>query len=180
MVESDSGNKASLRAHSGFTLLEITVAMAIFAVTLGSTAQGLAYAFGLVNLQNQRVTANNDCRAVISALRQVGLDQPDTTACPANANKFPCVLLDWRNSFPGNAAEVAALSATARMPFAGMYTLRDETFTIDLTSASGQPAVNGTGSSTSTNPVHVTVTVRWTGPRGITYTEVVSTAITNY
>ena len=153
--------------------------MAIFAVTLGSTAQGLAYAYGLVNLQNQRVTANNDCRAVIAALRQVALEQPDTTACPASANKFPCVLLDFRNTFPASAAAVAALSADDRMPFTGIYTLRNENFTIDLTSKTGAAAVNGTGASTSTNPVYVTVTVRWTGPRGITYTEVVSTAITN-
>ena len=164
---------------SGFTLLEITVAMAIFTVTIVTAAQGAAYAFGLVNLQNQRVTANNDCRAVLAALRQVAVEQPDTTACPEGANKFPCVLMHWRNWFPKSATEVAAMNAAYRMPFVGMYTLRNETITVDLTSKTGQPAVNGTDASSSTNPVCVTVTVRWTGPRGITYTEVVSTAITN-
>ena len=110
----------------------------------------LAYAFGLVNLQNQRVTADNDCRAVISALRQVALDQPDTTACPETANKFPCVLIDWRNHFPQNAAEVTALSTAKRVPFSGMYTLRDETITIELTDSAGDPAVNSEILSTCT------------------------------
>ena len=106
MVGSHNGNRRSRRTLSGFTLLEIVVAMSIFAVTMGATAQGLAYAYGLVNLQNQRVTANNDCRAVLAALRQVALEQPDTTGCPSTANKFPCVLLDFRNTFPASAAAV--------------------------------------------------------------------------
>jgi len=166
-------------ARGGFTLLEVTVAMAIFCVTLAAAAQGAAYTFGLVTLQNQRVTANNDCRAVIAALRQVAVEQPDTTACPASANKFPCVLIDWVNHFPANAAAVAALSAADRMPFSGMYTLRNETITTNLMTSTGAAAVNGADPSSSTNPVYVRVTIQWTGPRGITYTEIVSTEITN-
>ncbi len=167
------------RSRAGFTLLEIAISMAIFAVTLGAVAQGLAYSYGLVNLQNQRVTANNDCRAVIASLRLVASMLPDTTACPATANKFPCVLLDWSNRFPANAAAVAALSTEARKPFAGMYTLKNETITITLTAPDGTAVLNGTSASESTNPVHVAVTVQWTGPRKITYRELVRTALTN-
>ena len=167
------------KGRRGFTLLEIVLAVAIFTVTLGATAQGLAYAYGLVNLQNQRVTASNDCRAVISALRQVIAADVATSTCPADKNRFPCVIMDWTSRFPQNAAAVAALSSTERIPFAGLYSLRNETITITLTSATGQAVFNGIGASTSTNPVHVAVTVQWTGPRGITYTETVRTAVTN-
>jgi prepilin-type N-terminal cleavage/methylation domain-containing protein len=166
-------------SRDGFSLLEIMVALAIFTVTLGVTAQGLAYAFGLVTLQSQRVTASNDCRAVIAAMRQVLTEDLDTTACPGTSAKFPCLLLDYVNTFPANAAAVAALSTTARMPFAGLYTLRGETITIALTSSTGGAVVKGTGPSTSTNPVCVKVTAQWTGPRGITYTEIVNTIITD-
>ena len=163
----------------GFTLLEIVLAIAIFTITLGATAQGLAYAYGLVNLQNQRVTASNDCRAVISALRQVIAADVATGACPADKNRFPCVIMDWTSRFPEDAAAVAALPAAQQIPFAGLYTLQDETITVTLTSPTGEAAVNGNGPSSSTNPVHVTVTVQWTGPRRITYTETVQTAVTN-
>jgi type II secretory pathway pseudopilin PulG len=155
------------------------IALAIFVVTLGAVAQGMAYAYGLVNLQNQRVTANNDCRAVISAMRQIASTRPDTADCPATANKFPCVLLDWVNNFPVDAAAVQGLPVAARAPFAGMYTLQDEVINIDLTDAAGAAAVNGLTAATSTNPVHVTVTIQWTGPRGITFREIVTTAITD-
>jgi hypothetical protein len=155
------------------------IAVSIFAIALGAVAQGLAYAFGLTNLQNQRITASNDCRAVISGLRQIVAANPDTTACPENANKFPCLLLDYVSRFPANAAAVAALPAASRTPFSGLYTLRDETIAIALSSSIGGAVVNGTTASSSTNPVFVRVTVQWKGPRGITYTETVSTVITN-
>ena len=167
------------RSSRGFTLLEIVVALAIFTVTLGVTAQGLAYAYGVVNLQNQRVTANNDCRAVISSLRQVAAERPASTACPNADNMFPCVLLNWVNSFPANAAAVAALSVAARAAFAGMYTLQNETIAITLTDNAGVAAVHGLTAGAGTNPVRATVTVQWRGPRGILYTEIVTTAVTD-
>jgi prepilin-type N-terminal cleavage/methylation domain-containing protein len=167
------------RSRRGFTLLEIVVALAIFTVTLGVTAQGLAYAYGVVNLQNQRVTANNDCRAVISALRQVAAERPASTACPAGGNMFPCVLLNWVNNFPENAIEVAFLPVAERPPFAGMYTLQNETIAIDLTDNDGVAAVNGASIGAGTNPVRATVTIQWRGPRGILYTEIVTTAVTD-
>ncbi len=166
-------------SRRGFTLFEIVISLAIFAVTLGVTAQGLGYAYGLVNLQKQRVTADNDCRVVISGLRQVVAADPDTTACPDTSQKFPCLLLDYVNTFPANAAAVAALSTAAKVPFSGLYSLRNETITIALTSITGGTVVKGTNASTSTNPVCVNVTVQWTGPRGITYTQKLATMITD-
>ena len=169
----------SRQTRLGFTLLEIVVALAIFAVTLGATAQGLAFAYGLVNLQSQRVAANNDCRVVISGLRQVVAADPDTTACPDTSQKFPCLLLDYVATFPANATAAASLPTTTRVLYSGLYGLRNESITIALTSSTGGAVVKGTKASDSTNPVYVKVTVQWTGPRGITYTEVVSTVITS-
>jgi prepilin-type N-terminal cleavage/methylation domain-containing protein len=168
MVKSGKGYKMLRRVRSGFTLVEIVISLAIFAVTLGATAQGLGYAYGLVTLQNQRVVAANDCRAVISGLRNVVAADPDTTGCPDTANKFPCLPMEYVSTFPAK-----------RVPFSGLYTLRNETITITLKSSTGSAAVNGTGASTSTNPLYTKVTVQWIGPRGITYTEVMSTIITN-
>ena len=51
--------------------------------------------------------------------------------------------------------------------------------TISMTSSSGGTVVKGTGPSTCTDPVYVKVTVQWIGPRGITYTEIVTTMITD-
>jgi prepilin-type N-terminal cleavage/methylation domain-containing protein len=167
------------RSRGGFTLLEIVVAVGIFALALGAVAQGVAYSYGLTLLQNQRVVAANDCRAVISGLRQTISANNDTTGCPKNANKFPCLIMEYVTNFPANAAAVAALSTAARVPFAGMYSLKNETITISLKAADGSAAVNGTGASNSTNPVYVTVTAQWTGPRGITYREVIRTLMTS-
>lgn len=180
MFKSGNGCGMSLRRTGGFTLIEVMMAMAIFAITLGATAQGLGFAYGLVTLQKQRVVAANDCRVVISGLRQVIAANPDTTGCPENSNKFPCLILEYASTFPADLNAVAALSATARMPFSGLYTLRNETITISLTSTpTGGAVVSGSGASNSTNPVYVKVTVQWIGPRGITYTEAVSTVITD-
>ncbi len=53
----------------GFTLLELTIAMAIFAVTIGVAAQSLISFYAVVDMQNQRVVAMNLCRATLSQMR---------------------------------------------------------------------------------------------------------------
>lgn len=55
--------------HGGFSLLELTIAMALFAVALGSVAQVLISASGTITLQQQRVTASQDCQALLSDIR---------------------------------------------------------------------------------------------------------------
>jgi len=166
-------------SQEGFTLIEIMIALTIFAVTLGVAAQGLTYGYSLVRLQTQRVVAANDCRVVISGLRNVVAADPDTAGCPDTANKFPCLILEYVSTFPANASAVSALPTATKTFYAGLYTLRGETITISLTSPTGGTVVNGNGPSSSTNPVYVKVTVQWTGPRGIKYSETASTIITS-
>lgn len=62
----------------GFSLLEITMAMAVFAVTIGISAQGLIAYYALMDMQNQRVVAMNQCRATLSQMRNARTTSLDT------------------------------------------------------------------------------------------------------
>ena len=65
-----SANLARHKTESkGFTLLELTMAMAIFATTIGVAAQSLISFYAIVDMQNQRVVAMNQCRATLSQMR---------------------------------------------------------------------------------------------------------------
>lgn len=55
----------------GVTLLELTLAMAIFAVVIGVTAQSLVTFYARMDLQEQRTTAINVCRSVLNDMRSL-------------------------------------------------------------------------------------------------------------
>lgn len=57
--------------REGFTLVELVMAMAIFTVVLGATAQALVSYYAALDTQNQRNTALRHCAAVISQMRDV-------------------------------------------------------------------------------------------------------------
>ncbi len=166
-------------SERGFSLVEIVFAMAIFVVVLGITAQGLAYSYGVMNLQNQRGVAQNDCRAIVSALRQVAMLGVPTDACPADEPRFPCLLMEWVDNFPEDREEVEALGGTERAAFESFYSLRDQVYTITFEDGNGNPANASAILDANTNPVFVTVTSTWTGPRGITYQTELTTVVTD-
>ncbi|HRI87864.1 MAG TPA: type II secretion system protein [Candidatus Hydrogenedentes bacterium] len=90
---------ASVRREEGFTLVELVIAMAMFTVVLGATAQSLISYYAALDLQNQRHTALRNCTAVISQMREVR----DTST-----DDFPDAILDeWPNA--GVVAGVGAL-----------------------------------------------------------------------
>ena len=78
--------------NEGFTLVELVVAMTIFSVVLGATAQALVSYYAALDFQNQRNTAIRNCTAVISQMRQVRDDNP---------GDFPDAITD---AWPNNAA----------------------------------------------------------------------------
>lgn len=76
-------NKRSRAA--GFTLLEVMLAGAVFLLVMGAAAQALVSYYVALDVQNQRNTAIQNCRAVLVDMRRVR----DTA--PAD---FPEAILD--------------------------------------------------------------------------------------
>ncbi len=59
-----------LRGEKGMTLLEVSLAMAIFAVVMSVSAQVLLGFSGAMEIQEQRQEAVQHCRAVLTQIRQ--------------------------------------------------------------------------------------------------------------
>lgn len=72
--------RGRLKSEQGMTLVEVTLAVAIFATVIALTAQSLVNSYVGVDLQKQRIEAANSCRAVLSYLRErrtdMGADFP--------------------------------------------------------------------------------------------------------
>lgn len=167
------------RRTAGFSLLELTIAVAILMTILSITAQGLVSSHAVMRLQNQRNDAMNSCRAVISNLRQVARELPESAACPEGDPRFPCALMAWLDDMPGTSAEFLALSEAEREPYRGLFVLRDQEIQVLLLDEDGNPAVTSLVESGNTNPVFVQVTTRWTGARGRVFQAGLRTIITN-
>ena len=164
---------------AGFSLLELTIAIAILMTILSITAQGLVSSHAVMRLQNQRNDAMNSCRAVIANLRQVARALPVSTDCPAGGAMFTCVLMSWLDDMPGTSVEFLELSEAEREPYRGLFVLRDQEIQVLLLDADGNPAVTSLVESGNTNPVHVQVITRWTGARGRVFQAGLRTIITN-
>lgn len=75
--------------QSGLTLLELTIAVALFAIVLGAAAQALISYHSALTLQRQRNEALLHCRSVINEMRNVRQNNP---------NDFPnAILTRWPN-----------------------------------------------------------------------------------
>lgn len=174
------GRRCGLAPHiAGFSLLELTIAIAILMTILSVTAQGLVSSHAVLRLQNQRNDAMNCCRAVISNLRQVARALPVSTDCPDTEPQFPCVLMSWLDNMPGTSADYFELSEEEREPYRGLYVLREQEIQVLLLDENGDPAVDSLVESGNTNPVYVQVTTRWTGARGRVFQAGLRTIITN-
>jgi prepilin-type N-terminal cleavage/methylation domain-containing protein len=63
--------RGRIRNSAGFTLIELTVAIAIFAIVLGTAAQALVSYHATIHLQHQRNVATQNCKAILSQMRNV-------------------------------------------------------------------------------------------------------------
>lgn len=70
----------------GVTLMEVTLAVAIFAAVIGVTAHSLMSFYVSIDMQEQRIEAINTCRSVMDSLREKRFQ--------FKAN-FPEDFLDW-------------------------------------------------------------------------------------
>ena len=170
---------AILSRKAGFSLLELTIAIAILVTILSITAQGLVSSHAVLRLQNQRNDAMNSCRAVIANLRQVARALPESSDCPATDPRFPCVLVSWLDDMPTTSEEYFELSEEEREPYRGLFVLREQEIQVLLLDEDGNPAVTSLVESGNTNPVHVQVITRWTGNRGRVFQAGLRTIITN-
>jgi len=69
---------SQVRAKQGFTLLELTLALAIFVIILGATAQVLVSYYVALDAQRERTANTQNMAALISSMRQVRDQNPDT------------------------------------------------------------------------------------------------------
>lgn len=137
-------------SEAGVTLLEVTLAVAIFAVTFGVAAQSLVSFYVNMDMQNQRIVAVNHCQSVFSAMRSVRDASPNSAKVPNNCQ---------------TAVLAAFPSGTVKN---GPVALKDAKVTVTYEDA-----------KTTANPLIPTVTLRWQDLRGHTCTIALSSAITD-
>jgi len=141
---------AARRETRGVTLLEITIAVAIFAVAIGVAAQVLISFYATMDLQHQRVIAAEHCRGVFSQIRNIRDASPNTSDDPSAFQEAVMA------QFPDGEQST------------GPYDLRDATVEVVYEST-----------DTSANPLVPTVTVNWVDLRGRPVSLGITTAITD-
>lgn len=137
--------KRLLKDNQGVTLMEVTLAVAIFAAVIGVTAQSLASFYVAVDMQEQRMEAVSTCRSVMDAMRE------KRTEFKTN---FPEGLLGW----------VAANNEESWSDFhadnSDHIELDNQSILVELFNENGDAAVTGD------NPVVVHVTTSWRDRKG--------------
>jgi len=144
------GRMGALRGARGVTLLELTIAVSIFAVTIAVAAQVLVAFYATMDLQQQRVEAANYCRGVFSQMRTIRDTVPNTSEQP---NRFQDAVF---GEFPEGEQD--------QVP----YGLREVMVNLAYESTNG-----------TANPLVPTVTVNWLDMRGRDVSLSLTTAITD-
>ena len=136
--------------QEGFTLLELTLAVAILAVVIGATARTLISFYANLDLQDQRNIAIQHSRAILSDMRSVRDAHPNTADNPTD---FQTNVLE---QFPNETVMTGPLQLTNSE--------------VEITYESAAPTAN---------PLTPTVTVRWKDLRGRQVSDSISTALTD-
>jgi prepilin-type N-terminal cleavage/methylation domain-containing protein len=149
------------RDNAGMTLLEITIAMALFAVVIGVTATSLASFYVNMDVQEQRIEAMHSCRAVLDALREKRAEFVDIGL--ENASEFPMGLVEWIED-QNTEGWTAFLRGYNFDPETGAPVgpaqLSDHAITVQVSNADG-------GSVTAdSNPIQVHVVSSWNDRQG--------------
>ena len=151
--------KRRLRAEQGMTLIEVTIAVAIFAAVIAATASSIADFYVGVDLQKQRIEAANSCRGVLSYLREQRAN---------TSSDFPAALLaiiadkqedGWAEFLKSGAAQGLGLDS--------------HTITVTCTS------LDGAAVSDDDNPIRVIVRSTWNDRKGRQLKAEVATCFTD-
>lgn len=131
--------------QAGVTLIEITLAIAIFAGVIGVTAQSLMSFYVAVDVQEQRMEAVRACQSVMDGLREKRVEFK---------NNFPAGLLTWveTNNESSWADYLADNSEHVE--------LAEQTLEVDCFNEAGEAADGGD------NPIVVHVTTNWLDRKG--------------
>lgn len=153
----------SARAQTGFTLVELVLAMGIFTVVLGIVAQILVSYYAALDLTQQRAVATQNAIGVLNEMRAVRNLNPED---------FPGALLA---RFP----EGTVLSAQSdRKEDRAFVTLPGENITVAYFKTDGTPLAGA--ELNVANPLVVVLTSRWDTLRAPQQaTARVSTILTN-
>jgi|ADurb_Total_1213_FD_contig_81_353436_length_1420_multi_3_in_0_out_0_3 type II secretory pathway pseudopilin PulG len=180
MGETVSSIKKFFTKHAmqirGFTLVEIMFAMGIFILLMWSVAHSLVYSYAVLEIQEQRNTALASCQAVLAAMRELSYNTQESADCTGGRPVFPCVLLNYSNSFPET---LEGASAAVLNQYGSFFTLREQQFQLEMRDDDGAPAQTSVVAAMNTNPVYVTVTTTWLGARNHRFTVSASAIITN-
>jgi len=143
-------NSGVMVSNEGVTLLELTLAVAIFVIAVGAAAQTLISFYVTMDMQNQRVVAINLCKSVFSDMRNLRDASPNSQTNPANFQ---------------NALLTAYPPGTEKNGPAGL--------------SNSKVIVNYESTNASSNPLVPTVTVQWRDLRNRTCAVSLSSAMTD-
>jgi len=97
------------KSERGMTLVELTLAVAIFVMVLGATAQSLISYYVALDIQDQRVVATRHCVGVLNTIRDFRDNSPGT---------FPTAITDrWPSG-----AEVGGVASLPQEAVVVTYT----------------------------------------------------------
>ncbi len=150
------------KRYNGFTLIEIMIAVAIFAFVVGVTAVSLISFHPNLQIQRERIQTLHTCRAVLEAIREKRKDFI-VSADEFNWDGF----YSWING--RTSSEWLSIVTTEEHPIA----IPDLQIDVECRDMQGEEA-GGTD-----NPVQVFVTATWTSSRGYTLRDTIATILTS-
>lgn len=143
----------TLSRKSGVTLIEVTLAVAIFAVVIALSAQSILSFYVAIDIQEERVAAIHSARTVISAIREKreefrGANETD--------------MVNWTNFFNWINTQNTSGWSSYLTQQDGSAALQNHAINIELYN------VNGGAAAVGDNPIEVHVVASWTDGKGRT------------
>lgn len=142
-------NKKRLPNDAGMSLMEVTLAVAVFAIAIAFTAQAIMTNYAALDLQEQRIAGIQASRAVMAELREQramfrqGMDNFDTGG-----------YLAWIEAQNDNDWESMEFGEDSQH-------LQDMTVTVEVFNPE-----TGAAAANNTNPLEVHVLTTWTDRMG--------------
>ncbi len=156
--------KRRLIGTSGVTLIEVTLAVAIFSVVIAASAQSIMSLYVAMDVQQDRVAATHSCRTVLNVIREKrgefrGANETD--------------MVNWTNLFSWINTQNTAGWATYLTEQDGSAALAEHSINVTALNVNGAPAVAGD------NPVEFHAVATWTDGKGRTTSTRIVTRMTD-